>query len=94
MIETSCLKVRHAEYKIWELEAIPYCRKWDFWAKMGSKLLNSCEPARPADTNAAPKGRLCAYLFAAGQIVKSDCTTALDVVPWETDGESVLRESC
>ncbi|GKB43093.1 hypothetical protein Tco_0888035, partial [Tanacetum coccineum] len=28
------------------------------------------------------------------QVVKSDCTTALDVVPWETDGESVLRESC
>ncbi|GKA59734.1 retrovirus-related pol polyprotein from transposon TNT 1-94 [Tanacetum coccineum] len=41
------------------------CRKWDFWAKMGSKLLNSCEPARPADTNAAPKARLRAYLFAA-----------------------------
>nr|GEW61763.1 peroxidase 72 [Tanacetum cinerariifolium] len=40
------------------------CRKWDFWAKMGSKLLNSCEPARHADTNAAPKVRLCAYLFA------------------------------
>nr|GEV45804.1 retrotransposon protein, putative, Ty1-copia subclass [Tanacetum cinerariifolium] len=28
------------------------------------------------------------------QIVKSGCTTALDVVPWKTDGESVLRESC
>ncbi|GKE40691.1 hypothetical protein Tco_1464096 [Tanacetum coccineum] len=82
---------------------------------------NSCEPARPADTNAAPKGRLCAYTekpqlqytirnrrFPAvlsiinldhlrnlsGQIVKSGCTTALDVVPWETDSESVLRESC
>ncbi|GJR92398.1 O-glucosyltransferase Rumi [Tanacetum coccineum] len=26
--------------------------------------------------------------------VRSGCTTALDVVPWETDGESVLRESC
>nr|GEX09709.1 retrotransposon protein, putative, Ty1-copia subclass [Tanacetum cinerariifolium] len=31
-------------------------------AKMGSKLLNSCEPARPANTNAAPKARLCATL--------------------------------
>nr|GEY87728.1 Pol polyprotein [Tanacetum cinerariifolium] len=40
-------------------------RKWDFWAKMGSKLLNSCEPARPANTNAASKVRLCAYLFVA-----------------------------
>ncbi|GJQ91822.1 retrovirus-related pol polyprotein from transposon TNT 1-94 [Tanacetum coccineum] len=28
------------------------------------------------------------------QIVLSSCTTALDVVPWETEGESVLRESC
>ncbi|GKD87497.1 hypothetical protein Tco_1358651 [Tanacetum coccineum] len=28
------------------------------------------------------------------KIVKSGCTTALDVVPWETDCESVLRESC
>ncbi|GKF33742.1 hypothetical protein Tco_0106942 [Tanacetum coccineum] len=28
------------------------------------------------------------------QIVLSGCTTALDVVPWETDGESVLRKSC
>ncbi|GKD42038.1 hypothetical protein Tco_1266683 [Tanacetum coccineum] len=26
---------------------------------MSSKLLNSCEPARPANTNAAPKARLC-----------------------------------
>ncbi|GKA46303.1 putative reverse transcriptase domain-containing protein [Tanacetum coccineum] len=26
--------------------------------------------------------------------VRSGCTTALDVVPWETDGESVLREAC
>ncbi|GJZ86356.1 hypothetical protein Tco_0657966 [Tanacetum coccineum] len=26
--------------------------------------------------------------------VKSGCTTALNVVPWETDGESVLREAC
>ncbi|GJU78404.1 hypothetical protein Tco_1275474 [Tanacetum coccineum] len=48
------------------------CRKWDFWAKMGSKLLNSCEPARPADTNAAPKGRLCAYLFATYFVFLSD----------------------
>ncbi|GJZ98123.1 leucine-rich repeat-containing protein [Tanacetum coccineum] len=29
-------------------------QKMDFWAKMGSVPLNSCEPARPADTNAAP----------------------------------------
>ncbi|GJY28101.1 hypothetical protein Tco_0403868 [Tanacetum coccineum] len=27
------------------------------------------------------------------QVIESNCTTALDVVPWETDGESVLRES-
>ncbi|GJT59289.1 hypothetical protein Tco_1002822 [Tanacetum coccineum] len=26
--------------------------------------------------------------------VRSGCTTALNVVPWETDGESVLREAC
>ncbi|GJT67240.1 hypothetical protein Tco_0670130 [Tanacetum coccineum] len=25
--------------------------------------------------------------------VRSGCTTALNVVPWETDGESVLREA-
>nr|GEW19254.1 zinc finger, CCHC-type [Tanacetum cinerariifolium] len=30
----------------------------------------------------------------SGPIVKFDCRTALDVVPWETDGESVLKESC
>ncbi|GJR77484.1 hypothetical protein Tco_0089849 [Tanacetum coccineum] len=30
----------------------------------------------------------------SGKFVRSGCTTALDVVPWETDGESVLRESC
>ncbi|GJR25430.1 retrovirus-related pol polyprotein from transposon TNT 1-94 [Tanacetum coccineum] len=30
----------------------------------------------------------------SGKYVRSGCTTALDVVPWETDGESVLRESC
>ncbi|GKD52691.1 RNA-directed DNA polymerase, eukaryota [Tanacetum coccineum] len=29
-----------------------------------------------------------------GKYVRSGCTTALDVVPWETDGESVLREAC
>ncbi|GJZ61481.1 hypothetical protein Tco_0617618, partial [Tanacetum coccineum] len=37
----------------------------NFWAKMGSVPLNSCEPARPADTNAAPVVHLRAYLFAA-----------------------------
>ncbi|GKE75621.1 hypothetical protein Tco_1537662, partial [Tanacetum coccineum] len=31
---------------------------------------------------------------AKSKYVRSGCTTALDVVPWETDGESVLRESC
>ena len=36
-----------------------------FLGKMGSKLLNSCEPARPANTNAAPKPRIRAYLFVA-----------------------------
>ncbi|GJV51810.1 retrotransposon protein, putative, ty1-copia subclass [Tanacetum coccineum] len=46
------------------------CRKGDFWAKMGSKLLNSCEPVGPEDTNAAPKARLCVYLFAADFISK------------------------
>ncbi|GJT21725.1 hypothetical protein Tco_0891662 [Tanacetum coccineum] len=30
----------------------------------------------------------------SGKYVKSGCTTALDVVPWKTDGESVLREAC
>ncbi|GJT84452.1 hypothetical protein Tco_1058794 [Tanacetum coccineum] len=29
-----------------------------------------------------------------GKYVRSGCTTALNVVPWETDGESVLREAC
>ncbi|GJZ17134.1 hypothetical protein Tco_0553257 [Tanacetum coccineum] len=28
-----------------------------------------------------------------GKYVRSGCTTALNVVPWETDGESVLREA-
>ncbi|GJV51809.1 pol polyprotein [Tanacetum coccineum] len=37
---------------------------------MGSKLLNSCEPVGPEDTNAAPKARLCVYLFAADFISK------------------------
>ncbi|GKB13852.1 retrovirus-related pol polyprotein from transposon TNT 1-94 [Tanacetum coccineum] len=29
----------------------------------------------------------------SGKYVRSGCTTALNVVPWETDGESVLREA-
>ncbi|GJT79113.1 calcineurin B-like protein 4 [Tanacetum coccineum] len=29
-----------------------------------------------------------------GKFVRSDCTTPLNVVPWETYGESVLREAC
>ncbi|GJZ31596.1 hypothetical protein Tco_0576643 [Tanacetum coccineum] len=29
----------------------------------------------------------------SGKYVRSGCTIALDVVPWETDGESVLREA-
>ncbi|GJY58926.1 retrotransposon protein, putative, ty1-copia subclass [Tanacetum coccineum] len=29
-----------------------------------------------------------------GKYVRYGCTTALNVVPWETDGKSVLRESC
>ncbi|GKC46142.1 hypothetical protein Tco_1063864 [Tanacetum coccineum] len=40
----------------------------DFWAKMGSVPLNSSEPARPADTNAAPVVRLHAYLFATSSV--------------------------
>ncbi|GKB75882.1 hypothetical protein Tco_0942777 [Tanacetum coccineum] len=28
-----------------------------------------------------------------GKYVRSGCTTALNVVPWETDGESVLKEA-
>ncbi|GJW14597.1 hypothetical protein Tco_0018730 [Tanacetum coccineum] len=35
---------------------------------MGSVPLNSCEPARPADTNAAPVVRLRAYLFATSSV--------------------------
>ncbi|GJV11307.1 reverse transcriptase domain-containing protein [Tanacetum coccineum] len=27
-------------------------------------------------------------------VTSSECTTALNVVPWETEGESVLREAC
>ncbi|GJU66239.1 hypothetical protein Tco_1252498 [Tanacetum coccineum] len=34
------------------------------------------------------------YVHVGKMVVKSGCTTASDVVPWETDGESVLRESC
>ncbi|GJZ06631.1 retrovirus-related pol polyprotein from transposon TNT 1-94 [Tanacetum coccineum] len=41
------------------------CRFRDLWPKMGFKLVNSCEPARPADTNKAPKLRLRENLFAA-----------------------------
>ncbi|GJV71978.1 retrovirus-related pol polyprotein from transposon TNT 1-94 [Tanacetum coccineum] len=37
---------------------------------MGSVLLNSCEPLRPADTNAAPVVRLRAYLFATSFVVR------------------------
>ncbi|GJU30006.1 AMSH-like ubiquitin thioesterase 3 [Tanacetum coccineum] len=29
-----------------------------------------------------------------GKYVRSSCTTALNVVPWETDGESILWEAC
>ncbi|GJW56191.1 isochorismate synthase, chloroplastic [Tanacetum coccineum] len=29
-----------------------------------------------------------------GKYVRSGCTTALNIVPWETDDESVLREAC
>ncbi|GJS66720.1 hypothetical protein Tco_0681284 [Tanacetum coccineum] len=35
------------------------------------KLLNSYEPARPANTKAASKARPCAYLFAAGSFPSS-----------------------
>ncbi|GJT36406.1 hypothetical protein Tco_0926825 [Tanacetum coccineum] len=37
---------------------------------MGSVPLNSCEPARPADTNAAPVVRLRAYLFATSFVIR------------------------
>ncbi|GJR53546.1 hypothetical protein Tco_1404067 [Tanacetum coccineum] len=40
------------------------------------------------------KRNLCLFSIPHRQVVESGCTTALDVVPWETDGESVLRESC
>ena len=46
------------------------CRLWDFRAKMSSKLLNSCEPA---DTNAAPKPRMCAYLSATDFVANINC---------------------
>nr|GEW92887.1 cytoplasmic tRNA 2-thiolation protein 2 [Tanacetum cinerariifolium] len=39
---------------------------------MGSKLLNSCEPARPVNMNAASKVRLCAYLYAASFVPAFD----------------------
>ncbi|GJV55884.1 hypothetical protein Tco_1456889 [Tanacetum coccineum] len=29
----------------------------------------------------------------SGKFVRSSCTTVLNVVPWETNGESVLREA-
>ncbi|GJS68093.1 hypothetical protein Tco_0682658 [Tanacetum coccineum] len=34
------------------------------------------------------------WLNGSYEFVWSGCTTALNVVPWETDGESVLREAC
>ncbi|GJS42867.1 retrovirus-related pol polyprotein from transposon TNT 1-94 [Tanacetum coccineum] len=40
---------------------------------MSSKLLNSCEPARPADTNAAPKARLC------GMAIDTNVTAPMNV---------------
>ncbi|GJS07096.1 hypothetical protein Tco_0363892 [Tanacetum coccineum] len=36
---------------------------------------------------------LCHNYVLNGKYVRSGCTTALNVVPWETDGESVLREA-
>ncbi|GKB25005.1 hypothetical protein Tco_0864406 [Tanacetum coccineum] len=41
---------------------------------MGSVPLNSCEPARPADTNAAPKARLRTYLFATSLLMTNTQT--------------------
>ncbi|GJV17712.1 RNA-directed DNA polymerase, eukaryota [Tanacetum coccineum] len=38
-------------------------------------------------------GRIRSSLSTLGKYVRSGCTTALNVVPWETDGESVLREA-
>ncbi|GJS26299.1 ribonuclease H-like domain-containing protein [Tanacetum coccineum] len=35
----------------------------------------------------------CLHTFQTSKYVRSGCTTALNVVPWETDGESVLREA-
>ncbi|GJV23602.1 RNA-directed DNA polymerase, eukaryota, reverse transcriptase zinc-binding domain protein [Tanacetum coccineum] len=34
------------------------------------------------------------YRDISGKFVRSGCTTTLNIVPWETDGESVLREAC
>ncbi|GKC06286.1 signal peptide peptidase [Tanacetum coccineum] len=44
----------------WSLSFFPnrWVQKSDFWAKMGTKLLNSYEPVRPADTNAFELARM------------------------------------
>ncbi|GJY25389.1 zinc finger BED domain-containing protein RICESLEEPER 2 [Tanacetum coccineum] len=34
------------------------------------------------------------HIWKKSKFVRSGYTTALNVVPWETDGESVLREAC
>ncbi|GJS14818.1 hypothetical protein Tco_0409290 [Tanacetum coccineum] len=52
-----------------------------------------------------PQGILCCFLrmdclalpselYLQRKFVMSGCTTALNVVPWETDSESVLKEAC
>ncbi|GKC25981.1 hypothetical protein Tco_1028131 [Tanacetum coccineum] len=43
---------------------------------MSSKLLNSCEPARPADTNAAQKARLCGMAIGTNVIAHVNVTGA------------------
>nr|GEW19255.1 hypothetical protein [Tanacetum cinerariifolium] len=70
----SCLKMRHVEHKVWELETIPHRpkREMDFHLFYRSETLDHLRNF-------------------SGQIVKSGCTTALDVVPWETDGKSVFK---
>ncbi|GJZ68996.1 RNA-directed DNA polymerase, eukaryota, reverse transcriptase zinc-binding domain protein [Tanacetum coccineum] len=71
-------------------------KKLIFWAKMGSKLVNSCEPERPADINAAPI--LYAYMTIPDFLVgvdhhSSETTGRVDSCPGYQNYSSIDDES-
>ncbi|GKC57790.1 retrovirus-related pol polyprotein from transposon TNT 1-94 [Tanacetum coccineum] len=64
---------------------------------MGTKLLKSCEPVPcghecRSETSPTFDQERTVFLDFSGKLVRSGCTTALDVVPWEIDDESGLKE--